>query len=182
MRYPKVQEAIEFAAAKHRGTDRDGDDPLPYIVHPIEVLSFARLLGGITDEDLLTAAALHDTIEDTETTYEEIAVRFGSAVADHVQGLTREEPTEAQREGKSKDEIWMMRSEMLLAEIGRMPAAVLPIKLADRLSNVREGKKTKKGAKIERYLGQTRQILKIVPRGVNPALWDAIQAELPDLP
>lgn len=181
MRYPKVQEAIEFAAAKHRGTDRDGDDPLPYIVHPIEVLSFARLIGGVTNEDLLVAAALHDTIEDTDATYEEIAERFGSQVAEYVQGLTREEPTEAQRRDKSKDEIWTMRSEMLLKEIGEMSRAILPIKLSDRLSNVREGKKTKRGPKIERYLRQTRRILQIVPREINPPLWDAIQAELPDL-
>ncbi|RYG76113.1 bifunctional (p)ppGpp synthetase/guanosine-3',5'-bis(diphosphate) 3'-pyrophosphohydrolase, partial [bacterium] len=159
MRYPKVQAAIEFAAAKHAGTDRDGDDALPYIAHPIEVLGFARNIGGLVDEDLLTAAVLHDTIEDTVTTEAEIADRFGPGVASYVRGLTREEPTEAQRSGKSKDEIWAMRSEMLLAEIARMPPEILPLKLADRLSNVREGKRTKRGKKIARYLNQTRRIL-----------------------
>ena len=178
MRYPKVQAAIEFAAAKHSGTDRDGDDALPYIVHPIEVLSFARLIGGVTDEDLLCAAVLHDTIEDTATSREEIAKQFGEAVAGYVQGLTRYEPTETERAGKSKDEIWRMRSELLLAEIAKMPREILPIKLADRLSNVREAKMTKSGKKVERYLGQTERILEIVPRDVNPKLWDAIIVEL----
>lgn len=178
MRYPKVQAAIQFAAAKHSGTDRDGDDPLPYVVHPVEVLGFSRMIGGVTDEDLLAAAALHDTIEDTDTTREEIAEHFGERVAEFVQALTREEPDEEQRAGKSKDEIWEMRSEMLLAEIAQMPRDVLPLKLADRLSNVRESKKTKSKPKIERYLRQTKRILQIIPRDVNPALWDAIKEEI----
>jgi len=59
-----------------------------------------------------------------------------------------------------------------------MPPDVWPIKLADRLSNVREAKQTKKGAKRERYLGQTRAILKIIPLDINPALWEAIRREL----
>lgn len=178
MRYPKVQAALEFAAAKHSGTDRAGDDPLPYIVHPVEVLSFARRIGGVTDEDLLAAAALHDTVEDTDTTREEIAERFGESVAAYVQALTRYEPTEEERRGKTKDEIWEMRSDLLLAEIAEMPREVQPLKLADRLSNVRESKRTKTKSKLDRYLGQTRRILQIVPRDVNPALWDAIQKEV----
>ncbi len=178
MRYPKVQAAIEFAASKHSGTDRAGEDPLPYIVHPLEVLSFARLVGGVTDEDLLAAAALHDTIEDTETTREEIAVLFGERVAGFVQALTRYEPSEEERAGKSKDEIWEMRSELLLNEIAEMPHEVLPLKLADRLSNVRESKVTKSKPKVARYIRQTKRILEIVPREVNPPLWDAIREEL----
>ncbi len=176
--FPRVQEAILFAAERHAGTDRDGEAPLPYVAHPVEVLSSLRHLGGVTDEDLLVAAALHDTIEDTETTREEIAARFGERAAGFVQALTRREPTEAERAGLSKDEVWAMRSELLLREIAAMPREVLPVKLADRLSNVREAKRTKTARKVERYLGQTRRILEIVPRGVAPELWDAIRAEV----
>jgi (p)ppGpp synthase/HD superfamily hydrolase len=60
-----------------------------------------------------------------------------------------------------------------------MSPAAQTVKLADRLSNVREGKRTKRNGKLERYLAQTRRILEIVSRDVNPGLWDAIQAELP---
>jgi hypothetical protein len=67
---------------------------------------------------------------------------------------------------------------MLLEEIGRMSPDAQCVKLADRLSNVREGRRTKLGDKLTRYLGQTYLILETIPREVNPGLWDAIRDEL----
>lgn len=78
----------------------------------------------------------------------------------------------------SKAEIWALRSDMLLAEIAQMSPDAQQIKLADRLSNLREGFRTKAGEKLARYIRQSRQILEIIPREVNPGLWDAIEAEL----
>jgi guanosine-3',5'-bis(diphosphate) 3'-pyrophosphohydrolase len=171
--------AIEVAARAHRGQRRDGDHPLPYFTHPIEVLVNLRHVGGVSDPRALVAAVLHDTLEETDLTADEIEAQFGSQVRALVVELTRKEPSDDERAGLTKSEIWSLRSEMLLSEIQRMSPAAQTVKLADRLSNVREGKRTKRNGKLERYLAQTRRILEIVSRDVNPGLWDAIQAELP---
>lgn len=176
--YPRLHAAILFAAERHAAADLDGDDPLPYLLHPLEVLSALRHIGGVRDEDQLVAAVLHDTIEENAATGPEIAQRFGARAARIVRMLTREEPTGERIRGMDKDAIWLLRAEMLLTEIAAMPAEALPIKLADRLSNVREANRTKQGKKLERYRWQTREILRIVPREINPPLWDAIAAEL----
>jgi (p)ppGpp synthase/HD superfamily hydrolase len=173
-----LDRAILAAAEWHAGQYRDGDNPLPYITHPIEVLSALRNVGGVTDPDALCAAVLHDVLEETSVTPDQIEDLVGRHARDLVVALTREEPGAEETKGMSKEEIWRLRSHMLLTEIEKMPAEVQVIKLADRLSNVREAKHAKKGDKFARYRRQTAEILKIIPRKVNPGLWDAIKAEL----
>lgn len=177
--YPRLHEAILFAAEMHRGQDRDGDHPLPYLTHPLEVLVNLRYTSDCTDEDLLVVAALHDLIEETEATPASIETRFGLRVRVLVEELTREEPSAERISGLSKDEVWRLRADMLLTEIGIMSSDAQRVKLADRLSNLREAKRTKSAPKLERYVKQTTRILEIIPRSVSPGLWDAIQAELP---
>lgn len=173
-----LQEAVLWAAHLHQGQWRDGDDPLPYITHPFEVLSMLRHIGGVTDESMLCVAALHDTVEECDVTLEDVGKRFGKRVEKLLAEVTREEPTEEQAAGLSSDELWALRSRMLLDEIRGMSRGAKQIKLADRLSNVRGAFASKKGKKLARYLEQTEQILEIVKREVNPPLWDAIRAEL----
>lgn len=182
MVYKRLDRAIQLAAKWHAGEERDGEFPLPYFTHPIEVLVNLRYVGGVTDEDLLCAAALHDVIEETDATLEEIEAAVGARVRDLVRELTRREPTKKETQGLTKEEIWQLRADMLLEEIAKMSADAQRVKLADRLSNVREGKRTKLGDKLTRYLAHTHLILQTVPREVNPALWDAILAELPGGP
>jgi (p)ppGpp synthase/HD superfamily hydrolase len=81
-------EAIDFAAYKHRYQKRKGLRPVPYINHPIGVTKF--LLDHIASPELevLQSAILHDTLEDTKTTYEEIQQKFGDKVASIVNELT----------------------------------------------------------------------------------------------
>lgn len=71
---------MKFAAEKHAQQRRKNADATPYINHPIEVAEHLARVGGVTDEDVLVAALLHDTIEDTGTTAEEIESSFGSRV------------------------------------------------------------------------------------------------------
>ena len=79
--------ALHFAADKHRDQRRKGEEASPYINHPIVVAeTLARF--GVTDETTLTAAILHDTIEDTETTPQELAEVFGPEVRDVVMEVT----------------------------------------------------------------------------------------------
>lgn len=166
--------AIEFATKAHRGQRREGEVPLPYITHPMEVLMNLRYLGGIGDPDMLCAAILHDTVEETNVTLPEIETRFGPTVRHLVEELTRREPTAEETRGMSKDEIWELRSKMLLDEIAKMSPEAQKIKLADRYSNLKEAQWTKSGEKLKRYEKQTAKILKIVPKQINPGLWNAI--------
>ena len=72
--------AIHFSADRHRPQRRKDTDKSPYINHPIEVAELLWRVGGIRDQAVLLAAVLHDTIEDTETTPEEIQSLFGEEV------------------------------------------------------------------------------------------------------
>lgn len=78
---------IAFAAERHKNQRRKDKDATPYINHPLAV---AKMLSdhGVTDQDTIFAALLHDVIEDTETTIEEVSVLFGQSVADMVMEVT----------------------------------------------------------------------------------------------
>lgn len=164
--------AIDFATAKHRGQYRDGDAPLPYITHPLDVLANLRYTGDVTDPELLVTAVLHDVVEECEVGPEEIEQKFGQRVRKLVDELTREEPDTT---GMDPDARWELRSKLLLEEIERMSPDAQQVKLADRLSNLDEARRVKNGKKLQRYNKQTARILEIIPRTVNPGLWDALR-------
>jgi len=166
---------IEFAMKAHRGQVRDGECPLPYITHPLDVLANLRYTGEVTDLDMLAAAVLHDVVEESGVPFEEIEKRFGTRVQELVHELTRREPTAEETSGMTKDEIWEMRANMLLEEIGKMSLTAQAVKLADRLSNLNEARRSKSGKKLDRYNKQTAKMLKIIPRKANPGLWDAVK-------
>ncbi len=80
--------AIEFASRKHSTQRRKGEDASPYINHPITVTHLLADTGGVTDLVTLMAAVLHDTLEDTKTTGEELEAQFGRTVRELVEELT----------------------------------------------------------------------------------------------
>lgn len=84
----KLLEAISFAAYKHRDQRRKGANAEPYINHPIAVAKLLTDIAVVYDLDILQAAILHDTIEDTETTQEELFMKFGKEVTDYVIEMT----------------------------------------------------------------------------------------------
>ena len=79
-----VLRALEFAAWKHRDQRRKDSSASPYINHPIALATVLRIEGGVHDPLVIAAALLHDTIEDTETTWQELRGEFGDEVADIV--------------------------------------------------------------------------------------------------
>ena len=176
--YPMLHQAILWATECHHGQDRDGDSPLPYITHALEVLSALRVLGGVTDEAMLCAAVLHDVVEECNVTEEELRERTNKQVCKLVLELTREEPTNEIAADLDADTLYALRSDLLLKGIRSMGKSAQHIKLADRYCNLRDSERTRKGKKRERYRIQSQQILEIIPRKVGPELWDAIEALL----
>src|SRR5487761_2225837 len=73
--------ALAFAADKHRNQRRKDADASPYINHPIALANVLANEGGVEDPVVLSAALLHDTVEDTETTPAELEAQFGGKVA-----------------------------------------------------------------------------------------------------
>ena len=125
-----LDRAIVFATKAHSGTLRKKDG-IPYILHPMEVASIA---GGITtDVEVLTAALLHDTVEDTNVTLDTIKSQFGDRVA----ALVASE-TEAKRRDRSPAETWMQRKmESLAALRNAVDPGVHVLWLSDKLANMR---------------------------------------------
>jgi hypothetical protein len=80
MEDPLVLKAAEFAAQKHKGQTRKGRDGSPYIDHSKSVARVLAEVGGVDDPEILAAAWLHDTLEDTDTTSEELISAFGKRV------------------------------------------------------------------------------------------------------
>jgi len=122
-----VFEALAFAAQKHRDQRRKDHVASPYINHPIEVARALVEVGGVTDLDVVRAAILHDTVEDTATTPEELEARFGPRVAELVMHVTDDKTLEKQE-----------RKRLQIEHAPHIPREAQCIKLADKLSNVRD--------------------------------------------
>lgn len=125
-----LSRAIAFAAAMHDGQVRKGSE-LPYIVHPIEA---AAICATITDdEETIAAAVLHDTVEDTPATIEDLERLFGHRVATIVDGHT-----ENKRVDDDPEDTWKARKqEALDGLVAAEDPAVRIVVLCDKLSNVR---------------------------------------------
>lgn len=124
-----LDRAIVFAVQAHAGTERRGKG-FPYIVHPMEAVEIVATMTP--DQELLAAAALHDTVEDTDVTMEQIRAEFGDRIASLV---ASESDTPVQ--GVSQEESWHIRKQ---AAIDRLAAASHDAKivaLGDKLSNMR---------------------------------------------
>ena len=122
--------ALKYATIKHEGKYRKGYDHKPYITHPIEV---SKLVEKYMQDDYQldiykVAALLHDTLEDTDATYDEISKLFGKQIADIVLELTND-----------KDEKNRLGKDIYLAnKMSKMNDKTLILKLCDRLHNVSE--------------------------------------------
>lgn len=129
----KIIKALQYASEKHKNQVRRSSG-IPYVTHPIIVSEFVRLYKNSKEiEDLVCASILHDVIEDTTGTYDEILENFGVLVASLVQELTSN-PEGIKIHGKNK---------YLIQKMSNMSSWALVIKLADRLSNILDNPTTK---------------------------------------
>ena len=119
--------ALDFAAIRHRDQKRKGTDASPYINHPIEVAQILTSVGGVTDADVLRAAVLHDTVEDTDTSTDEIEANFGAKVRALVDEVS--------------DDKSLPKADRKQLQVEHAPGLsdkAKLIKLADKICNVRD--------------------------------------------
>jgi guanosine-3',5'-bis(diphosphate) 3'-pyrophosphohydrolase len=119
--------ATAFAARKHKDQRRKDEAGSPYINHPVSLADLLVHEGGVSDLDTIVAALLHDTIEDTEATAEEIEALFGATIRSIVEEVTDDET--------------LSRLECKQQQIDRAPFLSTParaVKLADKICNLRD--------------------------------------------
>ena len=124
-----LDRAIIFAVRAHTGTERRGKG-YPYIVHPMEAVEIVATMTA--DQELLAAAALHDTVEDTDTTVEQLRDEFGDRVA----SLVADESDE-KYEGVSESDSWHARKQAAIDRLARASYDAKMVALGDKLSNMR---------------------------------------------
>ncbi len=125
-----LERAIIFATQAHEGTRRKGKERL-YILHPIEVMT---IVGSITeDEEILAAAVLHDTVEDTDVKQGDIEREFGKRVAELVVS-----ESENKREDQPAESTWQIRKAETIEHLKHSDRDIKLICLGDKLANIRE--------------------------------------------
>ena len=120
-------EALAFAARKHRDQRRKDGPGSPYINHPIALIDVLCNEAGIVQADVLCAALLHDTVEDTETTPDELATQFGPWVASIVLEVTDD-----------KSLAKLERKRLQVEHAARASREARLVKLADKICNLRD--------------------------------------------
>jgi len=125
---PQIKRAIQFAAKKHHGQMRKEAEPLPYITHLFSVALLVAEDGA--HDDVVTAALLHDTIEDTGTTREEIVLAFNERVAMLVEAVSEIK----EKEGKKVE--WKERKTAYLKNLETADPDAVLIALADKVDNL----------------------------------------------
>ena len=147
------EEALKFATQAHAGQERAGGGP--YISHPVRVAQHVEQWKKSHNLDaLISAAYLHDTLEDTDTTHEALQDLFGGLVASLVKELTSDK-TQVQQMGKKN---------YLAQKMAAMSSYALVIKLADRLDNVRDITTAKTPQWRAKYAAETNHILDYIEK------------------
>lgn len=125
---PQIKKAIQFAARKHHGQMRAEKEPLPYVTHLFSVALLVAEDGA--HDDVFTAALLHDTLEDTDTTRAEIAAAFNEHVAELVEAVSEIK----EKDGRKIE--WRARKEHYLARVARASDEAILISIADKIDNI----------------------------------------------
>lgn len=157
-----IFKALDFAAKKHRDQRRMDEDATPYINHPIELAELLVNEGDITGTNVLTAAILHDTVEDTETTPKELENLFGFEIADIVM-----EVTDDKKLPKAE------RKRLQIENAAHCSESAKLVKLADKICNLRDmSRNPPANWSLERkqeYFDWAAEVVFQI-RGVNPKL------------
>ena len=150
--------AICFSADRHSAQRRKGPTGVPYINHLVEVASLLANVGNVQNRDTLIAAVLHDIVEDTTTTLEEVAQLFGTRARELVDAVSDDKSL-------SKEE----RKRLVLFHLANADDAIKLIKLADLCSNVSSIPADWDKERLQNYFDWSLQAASLCA-GVNPAL------------
>ena len=124
-----LDRAIAFATKAHEGQFRKGTQ-IPYILHPMEA---AAIVGSMTtDEEVIAGAVLHDVVEDTETTVEDVIAMFGERIGSLVAS-----ESEDKRDNLPAESTWKIRKQETLNHLVTATVDVKMITLGDKLANIR---------------------------------------------
>lgn len=124
-----VDKAIKFAVDAHANTERRGKG-FPYVIHVLEAMEIVASISN--DPELLAAAALHDTVEDTDVTVDQVRDLFGERIARLVDSETVEVPT-----GQTESESWRARRMFSLSRLASASRDAKIVAMGDKLSNMR---------------------------------------------
>ena len=171
-----IIKAAHFASLKHKTQRRKDSAKTPYINHPIALANVLAVECGIDDVEVICAALLHDTIEDTETTEEELTKTFGEKIASIVLEVT---------DDKTLDKL--ERKEAQVNHAPHISDQAKLVKLADKISNLRDiSSSPPLGWSVERkqeYFDWAARVIDGL-RGVNPrleALFDKVYSKRPKI-
>ncbi|KAG8516339.1 Guanosine-3',5'-bis(diphosphate) 3'-pyrophosphohydrolase MESH1 [Galemys pyrenaicus] len=163
----RLLEAADFAARKHRWQRRKDPEGTPYINHPIGVARILTHEAGVTDVAVLQAALLHDTVEDTDTTLDELELLFGARVRRLVEEVT--------------DDKALPKPERKRLQVERAPHSspgAKLVKLADKLYNLRDlNRCTPQGwtqGRVQEYFRWAAQVVRGL-QGTSPPLEEALR-------
>lgn len=167
-----ILKALRFAAEKHNDQRRKDSRSSPYINHPIGVAETLWSVGNVRDDTLLVAAILHDTIEDTNTTAEEIETEFGRDVLELVLEVTDDKSLPKQT-----------RKQLQVEHAPHNSDKAKLLKIADKINNIRDIIKSPPAdwslVRRQEYLLWTEKVVAGL-RGVSPKLesqYDELLAE-----
>lgn len=159
---PALLRATLFAAEKHRNQRRKDANKTPYINHPIMVVNLLANVGHVTDLETLQAGMLHDTIEDTDTTPDELEENFGFAVCGLVLEVTDDKSL------KKKE-----RKRLQIEHAPHLSPQAKTIKIADKIANLTDLANSPPAhwpeERIRQYVTWSRRVVDGC-RGHNPAL------------
>lgn len=166
----ELLKAIHFSASKHRDQRRKNVGKTPYINHPLDVAYLLWFEGGVRDKDTLIAAILHDTVEDTTTTFEEIEAHFGLQVRHIVAEVTDDKGLE-----------WTERKTQQVEKAASLSPKAKLVMLGDKICNLRDvledPPENWSQARQEAYFAWAQKVIHGI-RGTHPTLetiFDSIQ-------
>ena len=170
-----ILKALNFAAQKHKDQRRKDAAASPYINHPIGLANILCNEGYVTEIEVICAALLHDTIEDTQTTAEELDVEFGPSIREIVMEVTDDKSIP-----KSQ------RKRLQIEHAAHISDKAKLVKLADKISNLRDVAHSPPPDwsldRRQQYFDWAKAVVDQL-RGVHPtleAVFDAAYAERPD--
>jgi (p)ppGpp synthase/HD superfamily hydrolase len=159
-----VLQAISFAARKHVGQFRK-DGQTPYLAHPLRVMTIAATEFGVRDPEVLAAAVLHDTIEDTTTDRDELSQHFGKRVARIVADLSKDKRLPDDK-----------REQVYFDHLSQSPIEVKLCKFADTLDNLIDSASLPADGRAKTVARATELIRRLSPGW--PAEWQHVVQQI----